>query len=284
MRNANNTSGGVGGFIILIPIVFVCGVLAMIAASRAELFKPQPSQAVVSVAYATRAKIENDAMRDRLAADLTHAQNMQRIERDFAQTAKDLLIVAGGVGVLFALAAAGTQSRRMWGQSRLNARVINPNRRGVFGVYVDHNTGRIFNPNMQTTPALDMANPQSLSEELQIEALAWYSRARIAESMSQTKTFPMTANQERGLLRQTAWPALPTGKPPIVIGGDTATAEPAAEPVIDPDDTTGIHMHDDPALSKPTQPARAVVNTSAGDVPDDITSEDEFNEYMRGRK
>lgn len=280
MRNTNNnSSSGVGGILVLIPIVFVCGLLTIIAATRAEVFKPQPSQAVVSAAYATRARIENDATRDELAANLTHIKSVQRIERDFLQTGKDLLIVAGGVGVLALLALTGTTSMRLFGQARLRANVINPNRRGQFGVYVDRKRGLMVNPNMQTQPALDMSDPRSLSDELQLEAYAWYQRANIASSMSDTKILPLTATQERGLLRAAAWPALPTpGKPPVVIGATEPVAMPNA------DDTTGIHMHDDLAQgAAQAKPARAVVNTSHGDLPNDITSEQEFNDYLSSR-
>jgi hypothetical protein len=242
MRQNNNNASGL---FVLIPIVFVCGVLAVIAATRAEMFKPQPSQAVVSAAYATRAKIENDAARESLAADLAHTKNIQRTSEQLIQTARDLLIVAGGVGTLAFLAIVGTHAHHKFSTTRAHVRIL---------------------------------NPAQLPPELQLEAIAWLQRADIARSLSQTKTFAITANHERGLLRSTAMPAAPATNrlpPPIVIGDTPA--------IVGHDDDTGIHMHDDPAMTA-TQPARAVVNTSRGDMPSDIATEEDFNDYInRGR-
>lgn len=211
MRNNNHASGGAsgaGGLMILIPIVFVCGVLAVIAATRAEVFKPQPTQAVVSVAYATRARIENDAERDRLAADLAHTKEVQKITQETLQTAKDLLIVAGGIGCIYLLAMVGTRARVMAGRMGLNMRLVNPNRQGLFPISMD-GQGRVTNPNMLTAPWFDPEHIDQLPPELQLEAFAWMRREGIANALGRTKTFTVTANQERGLIRATAIPAAP---------------------------------------------------------------------------
>lgn len=243
MRQNNNNNAG--GLLILIPIVFVCGVLAVIAATRAEVFKPQPSQAVVSAAFATRARIENDAAREALAADLAHAQKLNAVSEQFMQTARDLLIVASGIGALTVLAIVGTHTHHKFSTTRAHVRIL---------------------------------NPSQLPPELQLEAIAWLQRANIARSLSQTKTFAITANHERGLLRSAAMPNVPQPgqlPPPIVIGDALANAS--------PDDDSGIHMHDDPAQAQPATSARAVVNTSRGDMPTDIDSEEAFNDYISRR-
>lgn len=245
MRNGANGGSGIGGVFVLIPIVFVCGVLAVVAATRAEAFKPQPSQAVVSAAYATRVRIENDAIEARLAADLTHAKNINEASEQFMQTARDLLIVAGGAGLIALLTIVGTHSYQRYSYTRLHSRVL---------------------------------NPSQLSPELQVEAHAWFSRVKIADSLSRTKTLAMTANHERGLLRSTAMPASPAPgqlPPPIMIGA------PPALPAHD--DATGIHIHtaldaDDPVTQ--ATPRRAVVNTSRGNMPADIGTEEDFNAYI----
>lgn len=274
-----NNGSGCAGMLTAIVLAFTVGALGIVALTRGEVFKPQPSQAVISAAYATRARIENDAMRDKLAADLAHAKNTQRISESFLQTGKDLLIVAGGIGVIFLLVTLGNMGRVMIGRGSLNMRLVNPNKRGQFPVLMDTATGRMLNANMQTTPLFDAANIQALPPELQIEAYAWQQRANIAHSLSQTKTFATTANQERGLLRNAAMPAAPAPgqlPPPIVIGA----------PAVEHDDTTGIHMHDDPMTTpKPTQSpqARAVVETAHGAIPNDIDSEEAFNDFINRR-
>ena len=271
-----NNGSGCAPMLVAIVLAFTVGALGIVALTRGEVFKPQPSQAVISAAYATRARIENEAMRDQLAANLTHAKNTQRISESFMQTAKDLLIVAGGIGVIFALVVAGNTGRVMIGRGSLNMRLVNPNKRGQFPVLMDTATGRMLNANMQTTPLFDAANIQPLPPELQIEAYAWQQRANIAHSLSQTKTFATTANQERGLLRNAALPASPAPgqlPPPIVIGA----------PVEASDSGDGIHMHDDPADTKPPAQTKQVVNTSNGGIPNDIGSEQEFNDFINRR-
>lgn len=275
-RNHNQNQGGAGGCAfgaVALVLALVLGAALVAGIMRADPFKTQPSQAAVSVAYAEQSRIAAEAIRASAAASLAHDRKMMEITESFAQTAKDLLIVAMGLAIIVRLAMSGNILLREFSSARLHGHTIKPNRRGQFPIYVDRKHGLMFNPNLQTTPALDMTDPDALPPELQIEAHAWVNRSNIAASLADTKTWPATATQERGMMRQAAWPVLPEpGKPAIIIGGETQPAQ--------VDDGAGIHMHDDPGQPA-AQPATNVIRTAHGDIPNDITSEQDFNDFLK---
>ena len=208
-RNSRGCLGPMGALIILAILV---GAMTVVALTRADVFKTQPSQKVVSDAYAARARVETEAAQQRLAAELDHANAMNKAEETFGTIWRGLITLGGVALVVGVGAGVGLVGYRGWTYIRDHRGVVRPDRSGQYPI-IKRPDGSYYMPGMQTTALLDPASPQPLSPEQQLATYGMATQARIASAQSQQKVFAMSADAERKWIRAAAGLAEPTRKP-----------------------------------------------------------------------
>lgn len=266
MRNQSN---GCGPIFLAVILSFVGGVLLIAWLMKADPLKPQPSQAVVSAAYATTARIENDALRARLAEDHAAVIKANAITLAGLQTLKDMAIIVLGAGALFGLAHLGASATTAASAARRGIRLIKPDGSGKFPLIVDARAGTAYNANLQSTAQFTFEAPEELPIDARLEAFTWDKRANMVASLAKTRTFAGNISRERAGMLHGAMPLIP-GQ-----GQGQASPQPLPQPItIGGEANVIMHGSDDDMTPPPS------VRVPAHKLPHDLT-EDEFNDYIR---
>lgn len=225
-HTTNGVGGGAGMGCAALILALMLGAMVITAITRADLFKTQPSAAVVSVAYSNQSRVLTAATEKRLAAELAHDQKAMAIDLEFKQTLKDVGIIGIAALIICAVTWAGSKSLHEFGLIN----TMRPNSRGQFAIRMDKRRGLAYNPNLQTTAAFLFDDPAAnvFDPELQLETFRIAGQSNIAASMSHQKVMPMTAMQERRMIGQALQSSPDRGQPvppPIVIGGTDDAGE-----------------------------------------------------------